>query len=107
MASSRFVPPSGVRLLTLVHRLARLVAGTPSTHSRAVRAKVTMLNVSCGWSCDASTRSASWMMATRSARSIEPELSRSRTRFSGRPGWRPAAAVLMEKRSRSRLCANG
>ena len=27
--------------------------------------------------------------------------------FSGRPGSRPAAAVLMEKRSRSRLCANG
>ena len=42
-------------------------------------------------------------MATRSARSIEPELSSNSTRFSG-PACRPAAAVLMEKRS-SRGCA--
>ena len=45
-----------------------------------------MLSLSCGCSCAASTRSASRTMRTRSARSIEPELSSSSTRFSARPG---------------------
>ena len=29
------------------------------------------------------------MISTRSARSIEPDLSSSKTRFNGRPAWRP------------------